>query len=169
MPEAYARACNRSDSRLSFEQTSVRHTSPEVFDLVLCLDVFEHVEDYFTFLRDLRNYGKNFIFHIPLDMNAQMVARGSPIIKVRERVGHLHYFSKYTALASLEYCGYHILLDFYTKSWESQYGGLAFKLFGLIRALGLKVAPDLSSRLLGGMPLMVLAEGMATSGEGTGE
>ena len=33
------------------------------FDVVICLDVFEHVEDYYGFLRSVKSSGKNFIFN----------------------------------------------------------------------------------------------------------
>jgi cyclopropane fatty-acyl-phospholipid synthase-like methyltransferase len=33
-------------------------------DLLLCIDVFEHVADYWDFLRRLSDYADNFIFHI---------------------------------------------------------------------------------------------------------
>ena len=158
MPEAYERAVARTNEHLQFKRVTVDGQAQEKFDLVLCLDVFEHVEDYFTFLRQLRNYGKSFIFHIPLDMNTQMVARGKPIQKVRDEVGHLHYFSKFTALATLEYCGYKIKQHFYTKSWESNYHSIHNSLASLPRRLCHAIAPDLTARILGGLPLMVLAE-----------
>ena len=158
MPEAYAAASKRSDDRLSFKQATIDTPPDKQFDVVLCLDVFEHIEDYFKFLRGLRSFGGKFIFHIPLDMNTQMVFRASPIRRVRESVGHLHYFSKDTALASLEYCGYKILRHCYTRSWESKYSTFAFKLASLPRRLGYAIAPDFTARVLGGLPLLVLAE-----------
>lgn len=158
MPEAYQRAQERANDRLRFKPITIDGNPSDVFDLVLCLDVFEHVEDYFSFLRDLRKYGKHFIFHIPLDMNAQMVARETPIRKVREEVGHLHYFSKFTALATLENCGFKILRATYTKSWESSYHSACASLATLPRRLLHALSPDLAARLLGGLPLMVLAE-----------
>uniref|UniRef100_UPI004048AC40 class I SAM-dependent methyltransferase n=1 Tax=Polynucleobacter sp. TaxID=2029855 RepID=UPI004048AC40 len=82
--------------------------SNEIYDLVLCLDVFEHVEDYFGFLRKLKDRGKKFIFNIPLDMSALKIL--TPGIQyAREEVGHLHYFSEYTALQTLKDCGYKII------------------------------------------------------------
>ena len=75
--------------------------SPEQFDLVICLDVIEHVEDYFGFLRKLRGRGKYFVFNIPLDMNVMKLV--TPGIRyAREEVGHLHYFNRYTALQALK-------------------------------------------------------------------
>jgi hypothetical protein len=75
------------------------------FDLVVCLDVFEHVEDYFGFLRSLKRKGRKFIFNIPLDMNAMKILTQG-IKYAREGSGHLHYFNRYSALESLKECGY---------------------------------------------------------------
>ena len=77
------------------------------YDLVLCLDVFEHVEDYFGFLRGIQQFGSNFIFNIPLDMNVLKILTNG-IRHVREEVGHLHYCNKYSALTTLKDCGYKI-------------------------------------------------------------
>jgi len=48
------------------------------FDILLCMDVFEHVEDYMGFLRKLRQKAMYKIFHIPLDISAQSVLRCTP-------------------------------------------------------------------------------------------
>ena len=81
------------------------------YDLLLSLDVFEHVEDYIGFLRFLRPIADRFIFHIPLDLSAQTVIRERPLLAARSGVGHLHYFTRATALASLETAGFEIICD----------------------------------------------------------
>jgi SAM-dependent methyltransferase len=82
-------------------------------DLVLGIDIIEHVEDCFGFLRSLRAKGKWFIFHIPLDMNFWCIVTGQ-LMKNRQKVGHLHYFTKETAIATLSECGYSVERSFYT-------------------------------------------------------
>lgn len=77
------------------------------YDLIVCLDVFEHVEDYFGFLRSLKSRADKFVFNIPLDMNV-MKLLSAGLKYAREEVGHLHYFNRYTALATLQDCGYRI-------------------------------------------------------------
>ncbi len=131
----------------------------EKFDLILCIDVFEHVEDYFGFLRRLRERAPYHIFHIPLDLSAQTVARGSPIASVRENLGHLHYFTKETALASLRETGFEIVDWFYTQgSVELPDRGAKAKLLKWPRKLMYSLAPDLTVRVLGGYSMMVLAK-----------
>ena len=158
MPEAFQVCSQRATDRISFINESPTGVVPlEKFDVVLCLDVFEHVEDYLGFLRSLRGLGKTFIFHIPLDMNVQTVLRLTPLKKVRSIVGHLHYFCKETALATLKDSGFQIDESFYTDSSKSSYSTLPAKLIKFPRKLLYLFAPDFAVRLLGGYPLMVAA------------
>lgn len=158
MPEAYAVAETRTTGQVKFLNETIGPESREDYDLVLCYDVFEHIEDYFSFLRNLRNLGRNFLFHIPLDMNAQMVARGKPIQRVRDEVGHIHYFSKDSAIASLKECGYEIGGHFYTFGADGCYaGGLFYRLMKYPRKIGFALSPDLTARTLGGYASMVWA------------
>jgi 2-polyprenyl-3-methyl-5-hydroxy-6-metoxy-1,4-benzoquinol methylase len=156
MPEAFARCLPKTDDRLTFRnETADRLT--EDYDLVLVLDVFEHVEDYLGFLRSLQPAGRDFIFHIPLDMTAQMVLRDEPIMRVRRDVGHLHYFSKNTALATLRHSGYEVADWFYSDMRGSAYQNFRTRLWRLPRRLLMKLRPDFAVRLLGGNPMTVLA------------
>src|SRR6478672_258608 len=61
-PQAFA-LCQPSD-HVHFALGEVR----EPVDCMLCIDVFEHVDDYLGFLRGLRGMAAATIFHIPLDM-----------------------------------------------------------------------------------------------------
>jgi hypothetical protein len=129
-------------------------------DLVLLIDVFEHVDDYMGFLKRLSGLGKAFVFHIPLDLNAQGLMRGS-MLKSRANVGHLHYFSKDTALATLEDTGYQVKAWRFTGS--SQHAGrstrpLRTRIANLPRRLLFPIAPETTALLMGGYSLLVLAE-----------
>jgi hypothetical protein len=129
-----------------------------VYDLALCLDVFEHVEDYFGFLRKLRARARTVIFNIPLDMNVLKVLSGMP--HAREKVGHLHYFSRYTALKTLEECGYRIVEEKLAVPYFSTMPRSARQWAILpVRMLGLLCGRDLASRVLGGASLLVTASG----------
>lgn len=130
----------------------------EQYELALCLDVFEHVEDPFTFLRSLRSHAAKFVFHIPLDMNAQMVLRGGPIMHVRRKLGHLHYFSKDSALALLKETGYVIVDHQYTPSAIYRPRNMAARIASVPRQIARRLLGDLGVRLTGGYSLLVLAE-----------
>lgn len=157
MPEPFAWAKQRSSDTLNFENRSITANEPHEFDLVLCFDVFEHIEDFYSFLRDLRSMADHFLFHIPLDMNAQMVARGEPMRRVRDEVGHIHYFSKDSALAVLEEAGFVVKNHEYTAGNDGCYASRAFRLMAFPRRIVRQFSPDLAARVLGGFSLMVYA------------
>jgi SAM-dependent methyltransferase len=105
------------------------------FEVLLLLDVVEHVPDPFAFLRALRGRADYFVFHFPLDLSAVSVLREKPLLNVREKVGHIHYFTKGLALSLIYESGFEVL------NWN--YTGAAFS------------APQLTwkSRLAGNHPL----------------
>ena len=130
------------------------------WDLLLLIDVFEHVEDYLGFLRRWNRSARYFIFHIPLELHVSALLRNS-LVAARRKVGHLHHFSKATALATLEDTGFHVLESCYTPlalegsvSVRSSLTGLA----NVPRRLISSVSADLAASLLGGYSLLVLAE-----------
>jgi ubiquinone/menaquinone biosynthesis C-methylase UbiE len=132
-------------------------SSTENYDLLLLIDVFEHVEDYMGFLRKLSRRARWFVFHIPLDMHISALLRDRQL-SVRQQVGHLHYFSRATALATLEDTGYRIVKAEYTNlSQETQEGRrMLTRLANLVRAGVQAISTDLAAKLLGGYSLLVL-------------
>lgn len=128
-----------------------------LFDVIMAIDVFEHVEDYFGFLRRLREKGTYKVFHIPLDLSVQTILRSSPIMKQRTSVGHIHYFTKETALATLGDIGYEVIDYFYTSGSELPNRGWKANMLKLPRKLLFSLDEDLAARILGGFSLMVLA------------
>ena len=60
-------ARQRAKERLGFKHENFPGTDAK-YDLLLMMDVFEHVDDYLGFLRSCKNKTKNTIFHIPLDI-----------------------------------------------------------------------------------------------------
>ena len=158
-PSAYDRAVVKETARTTFYLQDALETDLPPFDLVLAIDVIEHVEDYLTFLKKLRPIGTYKIFHIPLDLSVQSVARSRPILDLRKGVGHIHYFYRETALAALADCGYSVLDSMYTASrLELPNQAWSSRLMRLPRRLMYTVTPDLAVRVLGGFSLLVLAK-----------
>lgn len=129
----------------------------EHYDLLLCLDVFEHVEDYIGFLRSLRPIADWFMFHIPLDVSAQSVVRERPLLAERSTIGHLHYFTRGTALATLETAGFEIFCDRLLLPYDMPNRRPRTRIANIPRNLGRHFAPQLSARILGGSTLLALA------------
>lgn len=153
-PQAFELTRTRGRDRLRFE---LGEPDPEArFDLVLVMDVIEHLEDYFTFLRQLGSVGTHKILHIPLDLSALSVARPHPLLWSRATVGHLHYFVRETALAALRDSGLEVVDHCYTYTGGSPCSAREWLLYGLRRALW-RLERDLAARLVGGYSLLVLA------------
>jgi hypothetical protein len=106
----------------------------------------------------LRDKAQHKIFHIPLDMSAQWVLRGRPILQEREQAGHLHYFMKDTALGALRDTGYEVLDWIYTPGAIDNPRSIKAHLAKWPRRLMMSVAPDFTVRMLGGYSLLVLAK-----------
>jgi hypothetical protein len=120
--------------------------------------VFEHVPNYIEFLQDLRRKARFKVFHIPLDMSAQWVMRGRPILLEREQAGHLHYFMKDTALAALRDSGYEVVDWTYTAGAIDNPRSIKARLASWPRRLMMNLSRDFTVRLLGGYSLLVLAK-----------
>lgn len=157
-PQAYEKALLREKEGLTFLLKDI--TEEDVFyDVALVIDVIEHVHDFYGFLQKVKNKSLYKIFHIPLDLSAQTILRSKPILEGRKQVGHIHYFTKETALAALEDMGYTIIDHFYT-SGMIELPGKSFQSKLLIwpRKLLFGFNQDFAARLLGGYSLMVLAK-----------
>jgi hypothetical protein len=123
------------------------------------MDVVEHVEDYIGLLKGIKDCGHYKVFNIPLDMSATAVLRNTPIMHARQSVGHLHYFSRDTALATLEHCGYRIIREEYNHPFSDVGFGLSpSMLYANARKYASNLWPHTSVRILGGSQLLVLAE-----------
>jgi Methyltransferase domain len=129
------------------------------YDLLLMLDVIEHLSDPFVFLENSRACANYFIFHIPLDLSASSVARGTPLIQSRNKVGHLHYYTKDLALATIQETGYKILDWCYTGAYSnSPTRSFKTQLAFFPRQFLYSLNKDFGVRLLGGETLVVLAK-----------
>jgi SAM-dependent methyltransferase len=127
------------------------------FDLVLCLDVLEHVDDYIGFLKALRPRGSRFIFNVPLDMSVAKLLTGG-LRFVREEVGHLHYFNTYTTLETLKYAGYRIENFFLSAMFRRTMPRNLRQAFMLAPRLLTSLLGDrLSALITGGYSLVILA------------
>jgi 2-polyprenyl-3-methyl-5-hydroxy-6-metoxy-1,4-benzoquinol methylase len=124
-----------------------------VYDLVLVLDVIEHVEDCFAFLRHARKKGRHKIYHIPLEINCSTAMRD--ILAKGFSVGHIHHFSASTALAALRFTGHRVIDWLYTPV------GLEcgkFRRTAVMNVVRRTLPAPLAARLVGGYSLLVLAE-----------
>jgi SAM-dependent methyltransferase len=156
-PQAFAMTPSRNRDRINFHLENLLNEDVH-FDVVMAIDVMEHIEDCFDFLRKLQAKGTFKVLHIPLDLSVQTVLRGKPIMVARKHVGHIHYFTKETALATLEDMGYTVIDYFYTAGMiELPNKPLRSRLLNWPRRLLHRINSDLAVRVLGGYSIMVLA------------
>jgi cyclopropane fatty-acyl-phospholipid synthase-like methyltransferase len=157
-PDAARFWADHAWAKIFFKVGDLLEMNQRRFDVLLVIDVIEHVENPFDFLRRLRAYGGLFVFHFPLDLSVSNILRESPLLRARSRVGHLQFFTKHLALSLLKECHYHVLDCRYTeaaftgpkRNWKSRIAALP-------RRLAYSVNRDFGVRLLGGETLMVLA------------
>jgi len=129
------------------------------YDVLLLLDVIEHLENPFDFLARLHARADCFVFHIPLDLSAVSIVREKPLLHGREKVGHIHYFTKEIALCFLRECHYDVVEWRYTEvSVSGPRRGWKTRLASLPRRLAYSIHKDLGVRCFGGETLMVLAK-----------
>ena len=169
-PQAIALCQSRANDRLHFIQGSATDAPEAQYDLLLVLDVMEHVEDYYSFLRELRSKGRHIMLHIPLELSAQTVLRSQGLLRTQAAYGHLHYFTRETALQALANAGYTVVDAVYTRrALEEPTRELPRWLLHYPRALLFAVNEHLAARLLGGFSLLVLATTDTTTDEWPGQ
>lgn len=156
-PQAITLCRCRANDRLQFVLIENEEDLCGPFDLLISMDVVEHIEDYLGHLRRLQSKATYKIFHVPLDISAQSVLRTNGLMERHKSHAHLHYFTKETFLCSLADLGYEVRDVMYTKRSIEIGSGLSQALINLSRGLGFKLHEDLTVRLLGGFSLAVLA------------
>lgn len=158
-PQAYNLAVGRATEGVSYYNRDLLEEKKAFFDLLLCIDVFEHVEDCFSLLRSLREKAEWKIFHIPLDLSVQSVLRSGRLLKDRRDYGHIHAFTKELALELLLETGYTVIDSFYTATSIELETASGKRVLAIVpRKLLARFNPDLAARLLGGFSLLVLAK-----------
>jgi len=156
-PQALEMCKSKANKRLQFKLADISAEEGTFFDMMLVLDVIEHVEDYFGFLNGIRPMSDLKIFHFPLDLSVQAVLRKRGLLTRRELHGHLHYFTKETALETLKDVGYEVLDCFYTPRCIELAKQTIQKIAVLPRKICFAIHQDLAVRVLGGYSLLVLA------------
>src|SRR5438094_3894325 len=53
-PQAFELSKGRASERLHFKMADIRNEQDAFFDIILIMDVIEHLEDYFSFLREIK-------------------------------------------------------------------------------------------------------------------
>ncbi len=170
-PQAYALCQTKANERLHFKLGDIQQEQGDSYDLILIMDVLEHLEDYFSFLRQLQPKSQYKIIQLPLDISVRSVLLGQ-MIDYRQAYGHLHYFTKELALQMLRDMNYEVLDYAYTRDslavpWHhlrQDPKAVAHRLLGNARRsvtsiparLIFRVNRDIAERIFGGWRLLIL-------------
>jgi ubiquinone/menaquinone biosynthesis C-methylase UbiE len=156
-PAAIELSRSRQNERLVCRLADVLEEPDVRFDVLLVLDVLEHQENYFGFLRDIKRLAPYKIFHTVLDLSAQAVLRKEGLTKRRRLYEDLHLFTKDTALQALVDEHYEVLDWFYAPRAVHRASRITDAIRQWPRRLCFAVQQDFAVRLLGGYSLFVLA------------
>jgi SAM-dependent methyltransferase len=100
-PDAIRMAQKDARKSLSFHCEDLTQ-STRTFDALLCIDVFEHVENPFEFLRTIRKLAPIVVFNIPLEMHVAGLLINHQLW-TRRHFGHLHYYTAAVAPTSVDW------------------------------------------------------------------
>ena len=131
----------------------------EQFDLVLLIDVVEHVENPHQFLQNVQKITKVCFFHMPLDLSAISVIFDYKLVYVRKQVGHIHYFTKNIFLELLRETKYKTSKIAFSNSWkDSPQKSFMTRVLNVFRYVIDFISPEMNARILGANTLLVLAK-----------
>ena len=157
-PQAIELSRSRENERLRFSLGDVTREPHAYFDVLLALDVLEHQENYFKFLRDIKRLAPYKLFHQVLDLSAYSVLQKDGLTKRRDELEDLHFFTKDTVLQALTGENYEIVDWFYAPRSIYRATGIRDTVRQLPRALSFALHKDFAVRLFGGYTLVVLAK-----------
>ena len=160
-PDAIKLAKQR-DKNISFSNSDFINLEKNYNDLIFASDVFEHTENSYEFLIKLKEKGNLFLFNIPLEINLFSMIRRKNIFKDSyNQVGHLHFYTKKTAILLLESCGYKIskfiFVDIRLKELKDKKIIKKFMIYIPQYLLGI-ISKNLACSIFGGYSLVVLAK-----------
>jgi len=159
-PQAINLASKKATDRISFFNEDITGKENIHTDLMLVIDVVEHVDDYYSFLRKLKTKSDWFVFHIPLDLSCRTVMKPHVLLQQRQSVGHIHYYTKEMVEWALQDTGYEIVDWVYTKPVvDVQSAGSVKRLVKkILRNISFAISKDWSAKKWGGYSMMILAK-----------
>lgn len=149
-----------SSDRIQYHNDDITLLNDISTELMLVIDVVEHVDDYYGFLRKLRSKSKYFVFHIPLDLACRTVLKPHVLLQQRRSVGHVHYFTKEMVEWALQDTGYEMIDWVYTKPVVDVNKADSFMRFikKTLRNFSFAVNKNWSAKKWGGYSMMILAK-----------
>ncbi len=155
--QAYQLCLQRHQERLTYYLKDML-TVGTTYDLALAIDVVEHIPDCFGFVSQFKKKAKYKIFHFPLDVSVMTTLMPRYLTERRKKYGHIHFFTKESALDLLRDTGYTIIDSFYTPASIARGKTIEAKLARYPQKLLYAINKNFCVRLIGGFSFMILAE-----------
>jgi len=151
-------AKQKETENVTFELTDITKTTiNNPYDLLLVIDVIEHIENYFEFLENIADKGKYTLFHIPLDMSIWSLFREKMLIESKERVGHIHNFTEEFIISILEDKGFRLIDKIYTEPLLKN-ENFKRKFIHQISNMLYRINKRFCTKTIGGYSIMLLTE-----------
>ena len=159
-PQAIELAKINSSEKIAYYNEDLTANENITTGLMLVIDVVEHVDDFYGFLRKLKNKSTYFVFHIPLDLSCRTIMKPHVLLQQRQSVGHIHYYTKEMLLWALKDTGYEIVDWVYTKPIVDIDPADSFKrrIKKGLSNFSFAVNKDWSVKKWGGYSMMILAK-----------
>jgi SAM-dependent methyltransferase len=159
-PQAIGLANKKATDKISLYNEDITVKESIHADLMMAIDVVEHVDDYYGFLRKLKTKSDWFVFHIPLDLSCRTVMKPHVLLQQRQSVGHVHYYSKEMVEWALQDTGFEIIDWVYTKPVVDVQTPDSLKRFikKILRNMSFAINKDWSVKKWGGYSMMILAK-----------
>lgn len=167
-PQAYALAKLRETEQCRyFQLDGLTYPQRHDYDVAMAIDVVEHVEDYFAFVRKLKRVANHKVLHVPLEMSALGTIVNQQAW-ARRTAGHIHFFSSATLVQALHECHVSVSQFAFTKPFIND--ALTYRnrhrIMRQIAKLGLSiprqilymVSPEFCARTLGGCSALIVCE-----------
>jgi SAM-dependent methyltransferase len=159
-PQAIELTKINSSEKITYYNEDLTANENITTGLMLVIDVVEHVDDFYGFLRKLKNRSNYFVFHIPLDLSCRTLMKPHVLLQQRQSVGHIHYFTREMVEWALKDTGFEIVDWVYTKPIVDIDAPDSFKrrIKKLLRNFSFAVNKDWSVKKWGGYSMMILAK-----------
>lgn len=160
-PQAIELALKHPSTNICFKSEDLLSVNNrEHFDILLIIDVMEHIPNHFDFLNKCRTKANYKIYHIPLDLSVSSVLNDS-FIKDRRNLGHVQYFSFQSAIACLQDTG-HVILDYFFTDVGTYYSEQSLTLKRTIANLPRRILAffniALAAKIFGRYSIMILTK-----------
>jgi SAM-dependent methyltransferase len=156
--DALAMAAPLANDQLRFLHRDITDLGDHAwYDLLLVIDVLEHLENYIHFLRSIRKKGRYTIFHIPLDLCTWSLFREEMLLEQRQKVGHIHLFTEDFIKEAIKSAGFDLIDQLYTPP-TFEHLSTKQKFINQCRNALFRVAPRFTTKSLGGYSIMLLTK-----------